>query len=1158
MASLKHLVRETFRITVSEAFVAARRGRRLRLLWRQTLGSLNKILILMGVACVVLVTLAVTGTDHFSAVPPVGWAGAGLAALLAAALACRSRSVRILPFKNLTDAAADPQREAVLASGFAELLDNEIRRIVDLVHQEPFMTPADVLNPAGRRGDMVRRSSARVPFKTGVAATGLLPADIKPTEVGTVALGPLKVQVGTVLAWLERFFGTTLQGSLVEADGMLRVVAAQLGLRGGPTWSAQVQIDGDTRSSDARLARELAHRIEFERPRATESGADVVSFQRLVDGLESHKRFQEEGALQDLDDAEDHFRAALARSPEYAAAYHNLGLVYREQLRVRTDIHLMVSDAVEGGPIRMWQKAVALDPTLGPARAQLARAYIEVADRPGEGRRAELLEQAVQSARCALEQPSGAHPMESALARYWLGCALREQAQEGNRSNTVTEEALQCFCRTEQDLLDERGRRLAIDANTTAVRPLAERIAQVVGQQASCWAQLADGLNGEDRQHCINRAKDRARTAISWAPGIPELHAIRGSILLQYGDSEARHAVMEALQRDPENHHLTSESLGVFAPVTGDMDEDRQLAVDLFVLAAHRHPDDAMAWLLLARLAGNARDARSLAGKALALAPDNREVLHAVDQLPSVGAPDAQRQFSRRWMKAWEDARQAERTGNAPRLREALHSVEILFDVYRRTRRPEAFCVSREIGLLHTSLALLTEPSKDRRAHLGAAVDHLARAVTRTLPSGVEVPPLWYVELADARTALAESRSGKGRDDRAARRGYEEAIRNYSEAINRSPKAVRPRYRTGSKGRERFVELTAEQPDLAPRARATAGRAAVYARQGRVNDAIRDCRDALKLAPLYAYPRFTLADLYRERRAQYDLAQQTLKRLIELLPAGVERDRARLDLARTYRMHAEASPPEDRHRLLILALQGLGKATREASLSAPLEEEMYEEMATVLVLLGRPREAIVALRSISDANEPLHAAQHHERIARLIAEGAQPLEVEQELKAAQEACRNRLKKIRGTDEEQVLSADLVRLTAQLAMFYAEHGIRLKEAHHMARTAGRTTQRVKDPHTLAMYEEARGWVAYREGHVHKAVRLLKSAVEYSAGDAHERIYLALALEARSKSRLWHRERDLDQARDIWQQVLDQCPEGPAAEQARHHLDMLPEH
>ncbi|MEW2256900.1 hypothetical protein [Streptomyces sp. NPDC047869] len=1174
MPSLKHLghlTRETYRIAVSEPFTPARQARRICLLWGRALGGVNKILLVMTVAFAVLVVLRATGADHLRGLSPVDWAIIGLGVLLVIAVLCRSRPVRILPFKNLADGAGNQQAAAV-AAGFAELLDDEVRRIVDLVRQEPFRTPADVLNPAGRRGDMVRRSSARVAFKTGMTATGL-PGDIKPTEVGTITLGPLKLEVGTVLACLERIFGTTLQGSLVEADGVLRVVASQSGLRGGRTWSAQIRVDGDTRSPDGRLARELAHRIELDRPWASESGADVESFQRLGDGLESYQRFQQEGALQDLDEAEDHFRAALAHSPEYAAAYHNLGLVYREQQRVRTELRLTVSEAVGDGSIRMWQKAVDLDPTLAPARVQLARAFLDKASPPGvaDDKRADLLQQAVQSARSALEQPSGAHSMESTLARYWLGYALRKQGGQQHpdgtrRSDDMTWEALASFRRTEQDLIDERARRLMRDGTTTSVRPLAERIAQVIGQQAKCWAQLADEAVGSDRRRYVGKAKSRVGTAIGWAPGLPELHALRGSILLRYDPGDgAWHAFMEALQRDPQNHHITPGDLDVFTAMTSGSSEDCALAADLFVLAAHRRPDDAMAWLLLALLASEDRHARSLAGKGLALDPGSDEVRRMVDaQWPANGTADGTKQFTLVWAQAWDAARRAQRSGNATRLREALGDIGRLCVQHGRTH-PEVTYVSREIGLLHTSLALMTDPSGDQRAQFRLAIRHLTRAVALKPPPGVEVPPLWYVELADAHAALADSLSGRrrghkaaARDKVAAAKNYEEAIRNYNEAINKSPKTVRPRYHTGRGGRERFTELTAEPPDLSPRARAAAGRAAVYASQGRVNDAIHDCRDALKLAPLYAYPRFTLAVLYREQRAQYDLARQTLLRLIELLPAGEERDRGRLELARTYRIHAEASPADDSERLLDLALEGLGKATREASLSKDLEAEIYEELATVLSLLGRSREAITALRSITDALDRTHRVQHHERIARLMARGEQPLEVERELIMAQRACRDRLRQARGTDEEQVLDAALVSLKAQLAMFYAEQGIKLRKAHRMARNALRTAPSSLDPVSRALCEDARGWVAYREGRVRKAVRSLEDAVEHSAGDAREWAHLALALEARSTSLLGHKEKHLDRARDIWQQILEQCPRSPAAEQARQHLNLLPDH
>ncbi|MET7298542.1 hypothetical protein [Embleya sp. NPDC005575] len=376
-------------------------------------------------------------------------------------------------------------------------------------------------------------------------------------------------------------------------------------------------------------------------------------------------------------------------------------------------------------------------------------------------------------------------------------------------------------------------------------------------------------------------------------------------------------------------------------------------------------------------------------------------------------------------------------------------------------------------------------------------------------------------------------------------------------AINTSPKTVRPRYGTGLQGWERLAELSAEPPDLPTRARAIAGRAAVYARQGRVGDAVRDCRDSLKLAPLYAYPRFTLALLYRDQRAQYDLANQTLLRLIELLPAGEQRDLARLELVRTYRKQAETSPDGDSERLLDRAREELVKATREASLSADLEAWMHEELATVLDLLGRSDEAIVALRAIGGTTEQPNTSQHHERIAHLMAGSEQPREVEQELIEAREACSARLKGSHGADEEYTLHAALVSLTAGLAMFYAEHGINLARAHELADESLASAPGVLDLGGQAVCEDAGGWVAYREGRIGEAVDLLEKAVKDSGGDAQEWAHLACALEARSL-RLRHRRRDTDHARDIWQHIVEHFPRSPVAEQARQHLDLLPEH
>ncbi|MDX3523232.1 tetratricopeptide repeat protein [Streptomyces scabiei] len=1198
MPSFKYLVRETGRVARSWPPAGARRGRRIAGLLRAAL-SVNAVFLPIAAA---LITLAVTGVFHdlcgkWSATE---WVALVLALLLVLLTFSRRRSrpVHILSFKNLVagDDAGELDR---VAAGFAELLHSEIERISELVRQEPFITPADVLNPAGERGEMVLRSSTRVPFKSGVAATGLQ-GDIKETEIGTVALGPLQLQVGTLLTLVERTFGRTLQGSLVEAEGVLRVVASQSG-HGGRTWSAQTDIvSGDVRRASASLARELAHSIELERPGAAESGADVDSFQRLVDGLESYQRFQREGLLHHLDAAEEHFRAALSHSPGYAAAYHNLGLVYREQRRIRTDIGLRASTVVRSAATLMWQKAVALDPALAPARIQLARAALEQAEHPDvdAAKRAELLDQAAQSARSALRHACGGHPMDGALAAYWLGVALLRQEAETCRTvarglppqpmrgaepvrragpatggeagdeaedaatraiergpaDDKVREALRHFHRAERDLIGERARRLVQDGDETAVRPLTERIAHVVAMRSECWFRLA--RDADDRPGRRARAKaDRClRTAIRWAPDMAELHALRGRMLQRHDREGALFACLEAIQRDPQNHHVAIRDVGLFAVGSPESGDTHDLATALFTVAAHQHPDDAEAWLLLAVnqmfWRGNRTAARALAGMALTLEPGREDVRRIVDAYwpPPNGSGGADgRPFLLRWARAWAHAREAQQHFDEAGLRQALSEIDSL----RRAPgacAPEVSLAAREIGLLHGALAGLILPSDRQRRHWETAVEELTRAVREGLPARLESPPQWNVDLGDAHAALGDSLSEADHHGPAGP-SYRSAVGQYDRVLDRPPKTVCPRYRSGRRGQERLTVLSAEPPDLPTRARALAGRAAVRLRQGRTSDAVRDCRDALKLAPLYAYPRFTLARLYRDHRAQYDLAEQTLLRLIELLPAGEQRDLARLELAVTHRERAQTAQDEERAGLLERAREELVDATREATLSADLEARMHEELANVLDLLGRSDDAIVALRSIGGSVRQPGAGRHHEWIAHLIAGREQPWEVEQELLEAQDACAARLTTYRGTDEEHPLRAALVILTARLAMFYAEQGIRLDEARLLAEGALKSARRVLEPTRMAVCEDACGWVAFRQGRLDEAVDLLEDAVEHSGGHARQWAHLAQALEARDDPE------GTDHARDIWQQIAEQFPHSKTAEQAHRHLDLL---
>ncbi|MFD0574277.1 hypothetical protein ACFQ0T_39965 [Kitasatospora gansuensis] len=462
MASPKHLRRESVRLARAWPPLRARRPSRLARLIGSAFLGFNTILFLVALG---LLALSLTGLInkalHWSGVVPA------LLALFLLAISFRGfRTIRILPFRNLVGGTGHDQLEQV-AVGFAELLDREIRRIRDLVTQEPFHQPADVLSPASERGETVQISLSRVPFRTGVAATGL-GTDVKVTEVGTLALGPFKLQVGAVLTLLARMLGRAMQGSLVQVDGKLVAVATQSGGK-TQTWTAETDIEGDLCRAGARLARLLAHYIQLQQPKASAIGADIHSFEMLVDGLECYQYFLHEGDLQYLDRAEQHFRNALVHSPRYAAAYHNLGTVKSEQDRVRREIGLPVSAATANAAARLWRQAVDLDPGLAPARFQLTRTYLDQAkDEPDPISRSQLLEQAVQSARGAVVRRTGGHPNEQTLAWYWLGMALLREARarplDGRhlrrQARRDVAKASRYLRRTEHDLCDERARRL--------------------------------------------------------------------------------------------------------------------------------------------------------------------------------------------------------------------------------------------------------------------------------------------------------------------------------------------------------------------------------------------------------------------------------------------------------------------------------------------------------------------------------------------------------------------------------------------------------------------------------------------------------------------------------------------------------------------------
>ncbi|MEV4561400.1 hypothetical protein AB0K51_31055 [Kitasatospora sp. NPDC049285] len=1124
------------------------------------------------------------------------------------------RTVRILPFRNLVGGAHRDEAEQV-AVGFAEQLDGELGRIRDLVTQEPVYQPADVLKPASDRGETTRVVLSRVPFRSGVAAAGL-GAEIKPTEVGTVAFGPFKLQVGAVLTLFARMLGQAMQGSLLESRGMLVAVAGRSGGR-HQSWTEQTEIDGDLRRAGAVLARKLAHRIQLEQPKGHAVGADVHSFEMLVDGLECYDHFLHEGDLLYLDRAEQHFRAALVHSPRYAAAYHNLGTVKSEQDRVRAAIDLPVSAVIEDAAPRLWWRAIDLDPGLAPARFQLTRTYLDRSAREEDRQvREKLLAQAVQSARAAMAAADNSG--ERALASYWLGLSLLRRARnresedwrsEDRRSvRSEVSEANRLLRRVMRALYDERARRLVVGGELSAVRPLSDRVASVHLEQAECERELAGLRSGPIRRRHRANAERHQRAALKWGANTGDIEARVGKLIedsannpnerdIRVSREKALQRYLAALTRDPRQ----AEALKGMARLTSNDLWSSEFETGAILVAAHRDPDDPEPWLALSlacRFNGDVVGALGLAGIALTQCPENR-ALHrrmnalyaALGRSQQVGSarraaaagtayypylpdmspadlragPEACTTWDHRprerWVSAWMRANAAAgdlgRSTGREQLRAAIEEIEELRATWS-AELPEMRLVARQLGRLHLRLATAHPASEAARRHLGWAAECLGEAVDTTLPDGMRMPLLWQVEWAEVQAALGDSRRSIGHR-RTADRLHRDAIDAYTRVLEQPPVVVPIDTDSG------VIELVGEPPHLPTRARALAGRGQVYAAMGRAADALPDCLDALRLAPLYAFPRFTLAGIYRDL-AQYELAEQHLRRLVELLQAGSERDRARCELADTYRRQAGSRAGEERRRLLEKALHELAAITREPGPHRAVDPGMHEAEAEILHLLGDNKGAVAALRAAlaADCGGP-GEARRRDRLAELLAEEECPDAVLRAFEEARAACAKELTRSAGTDDARRLRGRRVMLAMRQAGYLAEQGIRLEQAQRLAdEELGRARHAGLGRGQLADCEDTCGWIAYRRGRFDEAIPHFEAALDRSGGNPAEWAHLALSLEARAaratgtRHDRQRREDDLNRARDIWQQVVDKFPNSAeAATTAEQGLQRLPE-
>lgn len=188
----------------------------------------------------------------------------------------------------------------------------------------------------------MQSTKLRVAFQTGTTASGT-EGDV-PTEAGTIDVGPLRLPIGVLLNLAARVLQRTLRGCGLESADGITVVAVRSGRR-GHKWTVHMATwpGCPLEALGAELARELAPAIVWDIRGSSANGADARSFRHLVDGLECYDRFLREGNLEELDCAERSFSLALLVSPRFAAAYHNLGVVQSQRVRVYGDLGLPVA-----------------------------------------------------------------------------------------------------------------------------------------------------------------------------------------------------------------------------------------------------------------------------------------------------------------------------------------------------------------------------------------------------------------------------------------------------------------------------------------------------------------------------------------------------------------------------------------------------------------------------------------------------------------------------------------------------------------------------------------------------------------------------------------------------------------------------------------------
>jgi tetratricopeptide (TPR) repeat protein len=424
-----------------------------------------------------------------------------------------------------------------------------------------------------------------------------------------------------------------------------------------------------------------------------------------------------------------------------------------------------------------------------------------------------------------------------------------------------------------------------------------------------------------------------------------------------------------------------------------------------------------------------------------------------------------------------------------------------------------------------------------RLGNLEVAIPALEKAVQADPAVLASTPVSWWLDLADAYAAAGPTYADK-------------AVGAYTTAADVATPVLR------LEGAGRIATLRGETLGLKARARALAGRGAVHAAADRRTQALRDCVEAIRIEPNYAYPRVTLAQLFAAS-GEYDRALREWTIISQLAPRAssfINSDRGAIWRDRC-RVTSDAGTRK-------AYLQNAVISYRAALLDPPdasTEADIRTGLAEVLTELGLIREAVAERERVVAIGDELADADTYRLELAIAYEGAKRFSEaeEQFLKCLQHRQRVfRESHVGGPDWKEARKS-LTIVENYLAYLYAQQGVELEEGRRLVEEALALVPASDDPLLHSAYLDTRGWLRYQQDDFAGAIEDFSNAISLERGqDATlERKHLALTYEARAarSTRRTEQRADLELANQQWQYIVDLDPDSPIAETARNHLE-----